>query len=186
MRFQISYTIDPWTNLSHGNQRFCAFCSRLRWANCLARFTLDHGCPHRSERCFALLATLLVPSFRLPSRLGADSGTGRGCGNSMLGLGGIGLRKFHSPRTPETHTSISFFSSKATRSRNRTQTLAELGLDGKRMVVTVLTCQMRDFIGTSEEESPEAVMQRLNGSLSVMMDCIGEHLVWLNESGTAV
>ena len=54
--------------------------------------------------------------------------------------------------------------------------LAELGLDGKRMVVTVLTCQMRDFIGTSEEESPEAVMERLNGSLSVMMDCIGEHL----------
>lgn len=53
--------------------------------------------------------------------------------------------------------------------------LAELGLEGKRMTVTVVACQLRDFIGNSQDESAEAVMQRLNSCLSVMMDCIGEH-----------
>ena len=53
--------------------------------------------------------------------------------------------------------------------------LAELGLEGKLMTVTVLACQMRDFIGERKGESAEAVMQRLNASLSVMMTCIGDH-----------
>ncbi|HEY9717685.1 MAG TPA: adenylate/guanylate cyclase domain-containing protein [Trichormus sp.] len=53
--------------------------------------------------------------------------------------------------------------------------LAELGLEGKLMNVTVLACQMRDFIGDRKDESAEAVMQRLNASLSVMMTCIGDH-----------
>lgn len=53
--------------------------------------------------------------------------------------------------------------------------LAELGLEGKLMTVTVLACQLRDFIGDRQGESAEAVMQRLNASLSVMMTCIGDH-----------
>jgi len=53
--------------------------------------------------------------------------------------------------------------------------LAELGLEGKLMTVTVLACQMRDFIGDRQDESAEAVMLRLNACLSVMMSCIGDH-----------
>ena len=53
--------------------------------------------------------------------------------------------------------------------------LVELGLEGKQMNVTVMACQLRNFIGARQEEPPEAVMQRLNACLSVMMDCIGEH-----------
>ncbi|HEY9715378.1 MAG TPA: CHASE2 domain-containing protein, partial [Chroococcales cyanobacterium] len=53
--------------------------------------------------------------------------------------------------------------------------LAELGLDGKRMTVTVVACQLRDFLGNRADEPPEATMERLNASLSVMMNCIGEH-----------
>ncbi|HEY9773228.1 MAG TPA: adenylate/guanylate cyclase domain-containing protein [Planktothrix sp.] len=52
--------------------------------------------------------------------------------------------------------------------------LAELGLEGKRMTVTVLACQMRGF-GEKNEESAEAVMQRLNACLSVMMSCVGDY-----------
>lgn len=53
--------------------------------------------------------------------------------------------------------------------------LQELGLDGKRMVVTVLACQMRGFTNEGDNESAEEVMQRLNSSLSIMMACIAEH-----------
>jgi CHASE2 domain-containing sensor protein/class 3 adenylate cyclase len=52
--------------------------------------------------------------------------------------------------------------------------LAELGLEGKRMTVTILACQMRGF-GEKRDESPEAVMQRLNACLSVMMSCVGDY-----------
>jgi adenylate cyclase len=53
--------------------------------------------------------------------------------------------------------------------------LVELGLEGKNLTVSVIACQLRNFIGNREEESAEAVMQRLNACLSVIMDCIGEH-----------
>lgn len=53
--------------------------------------------------------------------------------------------------------------------------LAELGLEGKRMTVTLLACQVRNFVGDIDNENPEAVMERLNKSLALMMETIGEH-----------
>ncbi|MGH9554029.1 MAG: adenylate/guanylate cyclase domain-containing protein, partial [Terriglobales bacterium] len=52
--------------------------------------------------------------------------------------------------------------------------LAELGLEGKRMTVTVVACQLRNLVGDDEDESAEAVMERLNSCLSIMMACVGD------------
>lgn len=52
--------------------------------------------------------------------------------------------------------------------------LAELGLAGKRMTVTVVACQLREF-SLDLDEQPEAVLQRLNECLGQIMQSIGEH-----------
>lgn len=53
--------------------------------------------------------------------------------------------------------------------------LAELGLTGKLMNVTVLACQLRDFSLTIDGRSPEIILQSLNECLGEMMTSIGEH-----------
>ncbi len=53
--------------------------------------------------------------------------------------------------------------------------LAELGLTGKLMNVTVAACQLRDFSLNIDGRSPEIVLQSLNECLGEMMTSIGEH-----------
>ncbi len=53
--------------------------------------------------------------------------------------------------------------------------LAELGLTGKLMNVTVAACQLHDFSADLDDRSPELVLQSLNQCLGVMMATIGEH-----------
>ena len=53
--------------------------------------------------------------------------------------------------------------------------LAELGLAGKLMTVTVIACQLRDFSLPVDDRKPEAVLQTLNQCLSEMMVAIGQH-----------
>jgi CHASE2 domain-containing sensor protein/class 3 adenylate cyclase len=53
--------------------------------------------------------------------------------------------------------------------------LAELGLTGKLMNVTVAACQLHEFSEEFDGKSPEAVLQSLNECLGVMMATIGEH-----------
>ncbi|MBS1955512.1 MAG: adenylate/guanylate cyclase domain-containing protein [Cyanobacteria bacterium SZAS-4] len=53
--------------------------------------------------------------------------------------------------------------------------LAELGLTGKLMNVTVAACQLHDFSLDLDDRSPEYVLQSLNQCLGVMMATIGEH-----------
>ncbi|MBI2812301.1 MAG: adenylate/guanylate cyclase domain-containing protein, partial [Candidatus Melainabacteria bacterium] len=53
--------------------------------------------------------------------------------------------------------------------------LAELGLTGKLMNVTVAACQLHDFSLELDGRSPEYVLQSLNECLGVMMATIGEH-----------
>lgn len=53
--------------------------------------------------------------------------------------------------------------------------LAELGLTGKLMNVTVAACQLHDFSDALDGRSAEAVLQSLNECLGVMMATIGEH-----------
>ncbi|HEY9730726.1 MAG TPA: CHASE2 domain-containing protein [Drouetiella sp.] len=53
--------------------------------------------------------------------------------------------------------------------------LAELGLTGKLMNVTIAACQLHDFSQELEGKAPEQVLQILNQCLGVMMATIGEH-----------
>lgn len=53
--------------------------------------------------------------------------------------------------------------------------LAELGLTGRVMNVTVAACQLHDFSRDFDDRSPELVLQSLNQCLGVMMATIGEH-----------
>jgi class 3 adenylate cyclase len=53
--------------------------------------------------------------------------------------------------------------------------LAELGLAGKRMTVTIVACQLTDFIQSLEEDNPEEILQNLNECLALMMQSVGGH-----------
>lgn len=53
--------------------------------------------------------------------------------------------------------------------------LAELGLTGKLMTVTVAACQLHDFSRELDNRPPEQVLQSLNQCLGIMMATIGEH-----------
>jgi class 3 adenylate cyclase len=53
--------------------------------------------------------------------------------------------------------------------------LAELGLAGKRMTVTIMACQLTDFIESLEDDNPEEILQSLNERLALMMQSVGGH-----------
>lgn len=57
---------------------------------------------------------------------------------------------------------------------DRTQ-LAELGLDGRRMTITVSVCEMRDLIKQLNDLPPDRVFQVFNECLGIMVNCVCEH-----------